>query len=426
MAMFLRKEKNSVRATEVKRGKREMRPSRLLSSRFNSKRALLSSTMTPYQEFRGVGVFQLVSCFLRTNRDRVMRSGSSRTHTNIAHQDKKISLGGCVVCPLERIIDSSQLAPTDRYETHSNTNKQQQQALVRTLTMNKPKLFLLPSDAHSVIYSFLKWHEKRIFISLSREIYFNSRSYREIKFNRTFSEEFAFNESFRERVCELIFPHHVQLNLSRCKGLTDEALIHLGDVQSLDLYDCRITDEGVRHLGSVHTLNLGSCTQLTDEGICYLGNVHTLDLRSCDQLTDEGIRHLGNVKNLNLSRCRYITDQGIRHLGNVHTLHLSNCPQITDEGVRHLGQVTDLDLYSCPLVTDEGLRHLGGVHSLQLSHCPITDEGLRHLGSVNSLSCFYCDQITDNCLPSLVHVQELFLLACRGLIGFNFRRSHQR
>jgi hypothetical protein len=133
MAMFLRKEKNSVRATEVKRGKREMRPSRLLSSRFNSKRALLSSTMTPYQELRGVGVFQLVSCFLRTNRDRVMRSGSSRTHTNIAHQDKKISLGGCVVCPLERIIDSSQLAPTGRYETHSNTNKQQQQALVSDL-----------------------------------------------------------------------------------------------------------------------------------------------------------------------------------------------------------------------------------------------------------------------------------------------------
>jgi hypothetical protein len=40
-------------------------PSKLLSSRLSSKSALLSSTTTPCQELKGVGVFQFVSCFLR-------------------------------------------------------------------------------------------------------------------------------------------------------------------------------------------------------------------------------------------------------------------------------------------------------------------------------------------------------------------------
>jgi hypothetical protein len=65
---------------------------------------------------------------------------------------------------------------------------------------------------------------------LSREIYFNSRPYREMKFNRTFSREFAVNESFRERVYELIFPHHVRLKLLDCEAVTDECLSHLGNV----------------------------------------------------------------------------------------------------------------------------------------------------------------------------------------------------
>jgi hypothetical protein len=61
--------------------------------------------------------------------------------------------------------------------------------LTVAMDLRQVELPLLPSDAHSVIYSFLEWKEKMIFISLSREIYFNSRPYREIEFNRTFSRE---------------------------------------------------------------------------------------------------------------------------------------------------------------------------------------------------------------------------------------------
>jgi hypothetical protein len=164
-----------------------------------------------------------------------------------------------------------------------------------------PSLSSLPCDLHGLIYSYLEWDEKLIFISLSEEITSLSKSYREMRLSRFSSFEYALHESFREIVCSSVLPCHVELDL--CVDGTDAELIHLGNVYSLTLARCHlITDEGLRHLGNLQSLNFTGCRGFTDAGLAYLGNLKEIKLSYCQQITDAGLRHLGNVQSLNLSR----------------------------------------------------------------------------------------------------------------------------
>jgi hypothetical protein len=166
---------------------------------------------------------------------------------------------------------------------------------------------ILPSDCHSLIYCFLGSADERLsFLSLAREIYFKSQSYREMKLSPTASRQYALNQSFREKIHSLVRPGHLHLNLSNFRQLTQINLAEL------------------RH---ARTLLLSNCSQLTDASVASLslGQVETLDLSKCNQVSDEGVAHLGHVHCLNLSMCYRVTDEGLRHLGNVQTLLLSCC-----------------------------------------------------------------------------------------------------
>jgi hypothetical protein len=192
----------------------------------------------------------------------------------------------------------------------------------------------LPSDLHGLVYSYLDWKEKKIFISLCKEIYSLSRRYREIRLTKPSSLEYALNkESFRERVYSLALPCHMALrfcesisaagNTSDCLRITDAGLANLGNVKEIDLSGCRqITNEGLRHLRNLQSLDLSNCREITDEGLLYLGNVKVIKLGGCEQITDAGLRHLGNVQSLDLSCCRKITDAGLAYLGNVKEIDL--------------------------------------------------------------------------------------------------------
>jgi hypothetical protein len=106
--------------------------------------------------------------------------------------------------------------------------------------------FLLSHPTFTVVYSFLDWVDKIAFISLSKEISANSRTYRELKFNKTFSVEYALNESFRERVHNLSLSCNLSLNLSKYQVITGQIISQLGNVCSLNLGRCQqITDAGV-------------------------------------------------------------------------------------------------------------------------------------------------------------------------------------
>jgi hypothetical protein len=184
----------------------------------------------------------------------------------------------------------------------------------------------LPCDLHGLVYSYLDWTEKMIFISVSKEIHSLSRSYREIRLNKPSSIKYALNEdSFRDRVCSLVLPCHVALNLCCDRQpnfkITDETLIHLGNVGSLNISYCqRFTNAGLAYLHNVNNLNLLFCNQITDEGLRHLGNLQSLNLSFCDQITDAGLAYLGHLKKINLSYCHRITDAGLVHLKNLRQL----------------------------------------------------------------------------------------------------------
>jgi hypothetical protein len=279
------------------------------------------------------------------------------------------------------------------------------------------KLLTLPSDCHSLIYCFLESADERLsFLSLSREIYFKSQSYREMKLRPMASRQYALDQSFREKIHSLVRPGHLHLNLSKSR-LNDDTASHLGDVFSLDLSWCPdISDESLCHLGNVHILNLSECPLITDEGVRYLGGVHTLDLSSCFQITDECLAHLTHVQSLNLSSCRRITDAGLCHLQYIQSLNLSSCTRITDAGLLHLQHVRSLNISACTRITDEGVCHLGSssVHTLNLSSCHrITDQSLPHLAKMTYLRCLYlnfCGRISEDGARHYLRVVQTVIL----------------
>jgi hypothetical protein len=267
----------------------------------------------------------------------------------------------------------------------------------------------LPCDLHGLVYSYLEWREKLIFISLSKEISsLLSRSYREMRLKRPSSLKFALNQSFRERVCSLVLPCHVELELSWCHDFTDAALIHLGNVHSLNLSCCKqITDAGLCHLGNVHSLDLSGCEAITDAGLAYLRNVKKISLSGCHQITDEGLHHLGNLQSLDLSHCLRINDAGLAYLRNIKDINLSNCHQITDAGLRHLGNVQCLNLSHCRGFTDAGLAYLGNLKKINLSYCQqISNNSFRHLGNLQSLDLSYCSGFTQFGLNQYLHAHR--------------------
>lgn len=111
-----------------------------------------------------------------------------------------------------------------------------------------------------------------------------------------------------------------RLNLSRCKTLTDFALLLLAVL--------------VRPDGALTHLNLKACPLLTDAGMKNLFSVAAdthdsegdadvplvvLNLKDCPQLGDESLRilsrHCARLMKLNLKGLRKVSDAGVMHIG---------------------------------------------------------------------------------------------------------------
>jgi hypothetical protein len=228
----------------------------------------------------------------------------------------------------------------------------------------------LPCDLHGLVYSYLEWNEKLIFILVSKEISSLSSSYREMRLKKTFSLEYALNESFRERVCSLILPCHVKLDLSGCHDspCTDATLIHLGNVHSLKLSrNHLVTDQGLRHLGNLHSLDLSSCRGITDAGLAYLGNLKAISLSDCHQVTDGGLRHLGNLQYLDLSCCEGFTDAGLAYLGSLKEINLCACRRSPMQVFVIFGT---FNIWTCHLVVDSLMQLwlISGISRRSISH----------------------------------------------------------
>jgi len=130
-----------------------------------------------------------------------------------------------------------------------------------------------------------------------------------------------------------------EINLSGCKNITDEGLVHLRGVRVINLSECAlITDEGLAHLRGVRVVDLSGCRNVTDRGLVHLRGVEGINLSSCDRVTDAALAHLSGVKVINLSHCTRISDEGLVHLRGVKVINLTGCSMsIIYRGLRDIG-----------------------------------------------------------------------------------------
>ncbi|KAK4268497.1 hypothetical protein QN277_025148 [Acacia crassicarpa] len=185
-----------------------------------------------------------------------------------------------------------------------------------------------------------------------------------------------------------------ELSLSKCLGVTDEALSFVvskqRDLRKLNITCCRmITDISIASIAS-------SCTSLT-----------SLKMESCSQVSREAFILIGqqchSLEDLDLTD-NEIDDEGLKSISScagLSCLKLGICLNITDRGLSYVGKcclkLKELDVYRSTGITDAGITAIA-------CGCP-------ELEMINSA---YCIAITDNSLISLSQCHKLKTLEIRG------------
>lgn len=238
-------------------------------------------------------------------------------------------------------------------------------------------------------------------------------------------------------------PFNIQYIYCQSEDLSEDALRNIdaiGEVQILELRNCRISKEGMQAIGRLANLQFltlvdcriaeGSCQELCSLGrlawldvsgsnvtnedlqaLSHLSALTSLDLSATDidgsglkrlaglksptrldlsgtSVSDDDLEHLAGLKQLDslILAGTKITGTGLSHLRrlkNLTYLHLDDS-QLDDEGLSHLPPLPALDTLSLPgtKVTGDGLRHIRKLPMLQgldLSECNINDADLKQL-----------------------------------------------
>ncbi|XP_015083984.1 F-box/LRR-repeat protein 4-like [Solanum pennellii] len=148
-------------------------------------------------------------------------------------------------------------------------------------------------------------------------------------------------------------PKLIDLDLSFCDKVSDEALRVIGSVSSLknlNLHGCwLISDAGLKSLAggplrmTLKKLILAECDRITDCGVlslmqlCCLGE---LDLAECGtNVTDLAAEGCKNLDALNLTGCEFVTGEGVRTLtkhGSLKELILTSCEKLSGYDLEEL------------------------------------------------------------------------------------------
>uniref|UniRef100_A0A915I0V2 F-box domain-containing protein n=1 Tax=Romanomermis culicivorax TaxID=13658 RepID=A0A915I0V2_ROMCU len=253
------------------------------------------------------------------------------------------------------------------------------------------------------------------------------------------------------------------LNLDRCKRLTDRTCTNLGRyckrLRLLNL-DCvsQTTDDGLKALSDgcpfLSKLNVSWCHHVGDNGLSALAhgcpNLTALICKGCTLITDDGVKQIAKncpeLRVLNFHSCLaqldeiviqiiqlsfvlhrfdfslhlnlHLTDQSATYIAEgcvlLEYLCLSQCSLITDRTLQHLAHgcrlLKDLEVSSCHHLTDAGFHALAkNCHNLErmdLEDCSqVTDNTLGHLATgcpnVVELGLSHCELITDDGIKQL-------------------------
>lgn len=243
-----------------------------------------------------------------------------------------------------------------------------------------------------------------------------------------------------------------RLDLSHARGLSDEGLAAIAEVESLAHLKLsgrrlgRITAEGMHVLGKaagLESIDLSDCALDIDTALPGLGNLRRLEFLdlsdtnvSADGLiafhfihdpTTPASRH--PLRAVHLARCKRIGDKALDVLsryGKLKELELSGCVAITADGVVHLTKSMQLKRASLQQVKldAEACKHLATLpllEQLNLGFAGIDDACLARLkgsGSVTELHLAGNHHITDVGLAHLASMQQLVRLDLNACDGF--------
>jgi hypothetical protein len=88
----------------------------------------------------------------------------------------------------------------------------------------------------------------------------------------------------------------------RVATVKDSDFKHFQGLLELDMRRCRgITDAALENLRGIHTLNMMLCYPITDAGLAFLSGIHTLDISGCSQIMDAGLVHLRGIHTLDIA-----------------------------------------------------------------------------------------------------------------------------
>ncbi|KAL2529871.1 F-box/LRR-repeat protein 4 [Forsythia ovata] len=209
-----------------------------------------------------------------------------------------------------------------------------------------------------------------------------------------------------------------RLRLIWCPNVTHLGLISIAKkcklLKYLDLQECCVEDKGLAAIGEYCTrledLNLRRCKNLTDTGLVQLAfgcgrTLKSLGLAACRSLTDVSLEavgfHCGSLESLSLDS-EFIHNKGLISVANGCRLLKSlklQCGNIEDEAMQAVGNfcllLELLALYSCGKLTDKSLCAIGKgckkLKNLSLSNC-------------NSLSDMGLDSVAVGC-EELMHLE---------------------
>eukprot|EP00871_Galdieria_phlegrea_P003768 jgi/Galph1/4392/GphlegSOOS_G3102.1 len=250
-----------------------------------------------------------------------------------------------------------------------------------------------------------------------------------------------------DKVLEAIsetFPLLESLNLTDCRRVTDDAIIHLNKLTHLRVLKLRstcISGKGLESITKIlcylSQLDIASCPFLTDSSIQRVLEksvaLEFLDISRNAQLTDwnwsgNSTLHsrLVHLKTLFVEHCPHLANNFIIQIGNIcptlETLFLSGCsfdstvlPIVASFGyLKHLKLSFCNSLKSCKylLPLHQSLRHLN------ISNCQWVTDGCCHyiglLKNLKTLSLKNCSMVSSQGLNALRKLSHLSYLNVRG------------
>ncbi|XP_057742588.1 F-box/LRR-repeat protein 3 [Arachis stenosperma] len=222
-----------------------------------------------------------------------------------------------------------------------------------------------------------------------------------------------------------------------------DGLSKLSMLQSIVLDGCLVTCAGLRAIGnlciSLRELSLSKCMGVTDEALSFLVSKHRdlrkLDITCCRKITDVSIASIANsctnLTSLRMESCTLVSQEAFILIGQkCHSLQELDLTdnEIDDEGLKSISRCSRLSILKvgiCLNITDRGLAYVGmccsNLKELDLYRSTgITDLGISAIAHgcprLETINAAYCTSISDSALISLSKCPNLKTLEIRGCV----------